>query len=511
MRKWLTIALVLYFGLLGKFAAIGINDYNRYDFPHDFIFGAATSAYQVEGAAFEDGRTPSIFDTFAHSGRVTNDGDVACDEYHRYKEDIQLMVKTGLDAYRFSISWSRLIPNGRGPINPKGLEYYNNLINELISQGIEPHVTLMHSDSPQVLEDEYEGFLSLRIIEDFTAYVDVCFREFGDRVQYWTTFNEANVFVMSGYDIGSSPPDRCSFPFGSENCTAGNSTTEPYLVTHHILLAHASAAKLYKEKYQAKQQGFLGFNLFAYQFLPFRNTTEDILAAQRSNSFFVGWFMDPFVYGDYPEIMKSNAGTRIPSFTKNQSELVKGSIDFIGLNYYTIIYAKNTELMQEPRDYVADRGARWIYYNISTESPKEVHTYPTLPWGLQGVLEYFKNVYGNLPIYIHENGQVTDYNLSVNDPTRVEYLQAHIGGVLDAVRNGSNTKGYFVWSFLDVFELLFGYDYTYGLYYVDFSDPNLTRYPKLSQKWYSGFLRGRNVCLDDGNRGENMLTKLYKS
>uniref|UniRef100_A0A803MPD2 Uncharacterized protein n=1 Tax=Chenopodium quinoa TaxID=63459 RepID=A0A803MPD2_CHEQI len=197
------------------------------NFPSDFIFGASSSAYQVEGAAFEDGRTPSIYDTFSHSGRITGGGEVACDEYHRYKEDVQLMVNTGLDAYRFSISWSRLIPR------------------------IQPHVTLIHSDLPQVLEDEYEGFLSPRIIEDFTAYVDVCFREFGDRVQHWTTFYEANIFPLGGYDAGITPPARCSYPFGLVNCTIGNSTTEPYVVAHQILLAHASAARIYKEKYQA--------------------------------------------------------------------------------------------------------------------------------------------------------------------------------------------------------------------------------------------------------------------
>lgn len=235
---------------------------NRHDFPPGFIFGSATSAYQVEGAAFEDGRKASIFDTFAHSGFYGEEnGDVATDMYHRYKEDVQLMVETGLDAFRFSFSWSRLIPDGRGHVNPKGLQYYNNLINELISNGIQPHGTLMHLDLPQTLEDEYGGFLNRRIIEDFTAYADVCFREFGDRVPYWTTINEANIFIVGGYNNGNGPPGRCSFPFGQNNCTVGNSTTEPYIAAHNMLLAHASAAMLYKEKYQAKQQGHIGFSL----------------------------------------------------------------------------------------------------------------------------------------------------------------------------------------------------------------------------------------------------------
>ncbi|XP_021763660.1 cyanidin 3-O-glucoside 5-O-glucosyltransferase (acyl-glucose)-like [Chenopodium quinoa] len=193
-------------------------------------------------------------------------------------------------------------------------------------------------------------------------------------------------------------------------------------------------------------------------------------------------FMDPFVYGDYPGTMKTIVGTRLPRFTKNQSEMVKGSIDFIGLNYYTINFAKDTKLIQEPRHYVGDR-LKLFHLHFSLLSnlitcifnliPQQ--TYPNLPWGLQGFLEYFKNVYGNPPVYIHENGQVMEYNSSLNYLSRVEYLQGHIGGVLDAVRNGSNTKGYFVWSFLDSYELLFGYDYTYGLYYVNFSDPSFPR------------------------------------
>ncbi|GAU47799.1 hypothetical protein TSUD_263300 [Trifolium subterraneum] len=231
------------------------NAFSRNDFPPHFLFGASTSAYQVEGAAHEDGRKPSIWDTFAHSGNgglYKGDGDIACDQYHKYKDDVQLMSKMGLDAYRFSISWSRLIPDGKGPINPKGLQYYNNLINELTRQGIQPHVTLYHWDLPQALEDEYGGWVSRRIIKDFTAYADICFREFGDRVKRWTTVNEGNVVSIGGYDAGILPPQRCSSP-SIFNCSKGNSSIEPYLVTHHMLLAHASAARLYRTKYKVNR------------------------------------------------------------------------------------------------------------------------------------------------------------------------------------------------------------------------------------------------------------------
>ncbi|KAK9756965.1 hypothetical protein RND81_01G132600 [Saponaria officinalis] len=422
---------------------------------------------KVEGAAFEDGRTPSIFDTFAHSGRTPGNANVTVDQYHKYKEDVELMAETGLDAYRFSISWSTLIPNGRGPVNPKGLEYYNNLIDALVSKGIQPHVILVHSDAPQMLEDEYGGFISPKIIDDFVAYADVCFREFGNRVLHWTTINEANIFVIGGYDTGDSPPCRCSFPFG-RNCTTGNSTTEPYLAGHHLLLAHASATRLYKEKYHGKQRGVVGFSLYAFDFIPFTNTEVDVIAAQRSYDYFIGWFMQPLVHGEYPLVMRTNAGTRLPVFTRNETELIKGSFDFIGLNYYTVFRVKDNSisLTKEPRDFMADHASTWQYINDMI--PFEGHPFLNTPWGLQGVLEHFKQVYGNPPIVIHENGQISDhsgdYNTILNDQSRVEYLQAHIGALLDAVRNGSNAKGYFVWSFIDVYEIIFGTKYTFGLY-----------------------------------------------
>jgi beta-glucosidase len=224
----------------------------RADFPPEFIFGAGSSAYQVEGAFAEDGRKPSIWDTFSHSGYSVDGatGDVTADQYHKYKEDVKLLQDMGVDAYRMSISWSRLIPDGRGAVNPKGLEYYNNLIDELLSHGIQPHVTIYHFDFPQALQDEYNGILSPRFVEDFTAYADVCFKNFGDRVKHWSTVNEPNIEPIGGYDQGILPPRRCSFPFGVLSCDNGNSTTEPYIVAHHLLLAHSSAVSLYREKYQ---------------------------------------------------------------------------------------------------------------------------------------------------------------------------------------------------------------------------------------------------------------------
>ncbi|WOH01592.1 hypothetical protein DCAR_0520976 [Daucus carota subsp. sativus] len=454
--------------------------FSRDDFPSDFVFGSGTSAYQVEGAAFEDGKKPSIWDNFSHSGNWQGDnGDIACDGYHKYKEDVQLMMDTGLEAYRFSISWSRLIPNGRGLVNPKGLQYYNNVIDELIGHGIQPHVTLSHFDLPQVLEDEYEGWLSRKAVRDFTAYANVCFREFGDRVFHWTTFNEANMVAMAGYDMGMMPPGRCSISLFGSNCDKGNSSYEPYTVAHNMLLAHASAARLYKKKYKAAQQGSIGINVFSYWFVPYSNSVADVIATQRANEFYVGWIVNPLVFGDYPGIVKKNAGTRIPAFTNAESKYLKGSIDFLGVNHYATTYIKDrsSSLDTDNRDIMADMAIEMAY----GRSPYK---------GLQELLEYLKHVYKDTSIYIHENGKATPSTGSLNDTSRVELMQGFIGSMLDALRNGANVKGYFSWSFLDVFEIMIGSKF--GLYYVDFDDKDRRRYPKLSAYWYSSFLNGRN-------------------
>uniref|UniRef100_A0ACD5XXE9 Uncharacterized protein n=1 Tax=Avena sativa TaxID=4498 RepID=A0ACD5XXE9_AVESA len=331
----------------------------RHDFPKGFTFGAGTSAYQVEGAAAEDGRMPSIWDTFTHQGYAPDKAtaDIAADQYHHYKDDVKLMHKMGLDAYRFSIAWGRLIPDGRGRMNPKGLEYYNNLIDELLRHGIEPHVTLYHFDLPQSLQDEYDGLLSPRFVEDFTAYADACFRSFGDRVTHWVTVNEPNIETISGFGSGRLPPRRCSDPFCiGVNCTRGNSTTEPYVAAHNLLLAHASAVSLYRDKYQASQRGQVGITLQAMWHEPATNASQDAAAATRMNEFHIGWFMHPLVYGTYPPLMRSRVGVRLPSLTESNN--LAGSFDFIGLNHYNLnrVRADESALDLKQRNYYADAG-----------------------------------------------------------------------------------------------------------------------------------------------------------
>ncbi|WZY82491.1 hypothetical protein YC2023_028875 [Brassica napus] len=472
-------------------------NYTRNDFPHDFAFGSGTSAYQWEGAYDEDGKKPSVWDTYVHSRNLDN-GDITCDGYHKYKEDVQLMVETGLDAFRFSISWSRLIPNGRGPVNPKGLQFYKNFIHELVSHGIEPHVTLYHYDHPQSLEDEYGGWLNCRIIKDFTAYADVCFREFGNHVKLWTTINEANIFTIGGYDGGGTPPGRCS------TCSSGNSSTEPYLVAHNLLLAHASASRLYKQKYKDTQGGSVGFSIFAIGFRPSTNSNDDELAIQRFKDFFYAWMLGPLTYGDYPDGMKRIIGTRLPVFSEEESELVKGSSDFVGVIHYlaaSVSDAQSKPFLPGDSKFFADMGVLLTYVGNFTAFEYEI-----APWAMEGVLEYIKQSYGNPPVYILENGKPMkqDLQLQHEDTPRIEFVHAYMGAVLKAVRNGSDTRGYFVWSFMDLYELLSGYEYSFGIYSVNFSDPHRKRSPKLSAHWYSAFLKGNTTFLDSQDIMSNL-------
>ncbi|KAF0913086.1 hypothetical protein E2562_020235 [Oryza meyeriana var. granulata] len=340
-------AAVMFGGLLLPFllaVASGEPSISRRSFPKGFIFGTASSSYQYEGGAAEGGRGPSIWDTFTHKhpDKIADksNGDMAANSYHLYREDVRIMKDMGMDAYRFSISWTRILPNGSlsGGINREGIRYYNNLINELLLKGVQPFVTLFHWDSPQALEDKYIGFLSPNIINDYKDYAEICFKEFGDRVKHWITFNEPLSFCVAGYASGMFAPGRCS-PWEQGKCSVGDSGREPYTACHHQLLAHAETVRLYKEKYQVLQKGKIGITLVSNWFVPFSRSKSNIDAARRALDFMLGWFMDPLIRGEYPLSMRELVGNRLPQFTKEQSELIKGAFDFIGLNYYTSNYA----------------------------------------------------------------------------------------------------------------------------------------------------------------------------
>ncbi|ESW22408.1 hypothetical protein PHAVU_005G151500 [Phaseolus vulgaris] len=473
---------------------------NRSSFPTGFVFGTASAAYQYEGAANEGGRKPSVWDEYTHKHpeRINDrsNGDVAVDQYHRYKEDVQIMKNMNLDAYRFSISWSRILPNGKrsGGINHEGINYYNNLINNLLANGLQPYVTLFHWDLPQALEEEYRGFLSPRIVGDFQDYAEVCFENFGDRVKYWITLNEPWSYSNNGYAVGSFVPGRCSKWIDS-TCLGGDSGTEPYVATHYLLLAHAVAVDVYKKKFKNSQKGIIGITLITHWFEPYSNSQADKDASERALDFMFGWYMEPLISGKYPSSMCSLVGKRLPKFSNEESKLLAGSFDFLGLNYYTSYYAANTSKNNKP-SYTTDAnvhqlparngvfigpryGADWLYI---------------YPKGIRQLLLYINKKYNSPLIYITENGMgdFNDPTLSVKemlqDTYRIDYFYRHLYYLLSAIRDGVRVKGYFAWSLLDNFEWKDGYNVRFGLNYVDYKH-GLQRHAKQSAKWFKTFLQ----------------------
>ncbi|KAM1148869.1 hypothetical protein ACFX2B_029227 [Malus domestica] len=469
-----------------------------------FVFGAASASYQVEGAWNEDGRGPSIWDTFTHNHpeKITDrsNGDVAIDQYHLYKKDVAIMKDMKFDAYRFSISWSRLLPNGTlsGGVNRKGIEYYDNLINELLLHGLQPFVTLFHWDVPQALEDAYGGFLSPRIADDFKDYAELCFSLFGDRVKHWITLNEPYTFSNHAYTIGIHAPGRCS-AWQDPTCLGGDSAIEPYLVTHHQLLAHAAAVKVYKEKFQAYQNGVMGITLVSHWFEPASEAKEDIDASYRALDFMFGWFMDPITRGDYPYSMQGLVRERLPKFTDEESKMLIGSFDFIGLNYYSARYAADVpKNYSEPASYLYDPHVTLLTeldgVPIGPQAASNwLYVYPK---GIHDFVLYTKNKYGDPIIYITENGidEVNNSTLSLedalHDTNRTDYYNHHLCYLQAAIKKGSNVKGYFAWSILDNFEWSEGYTVRFGINYVDY-DNGLKRHPKLSTYWFKNFLKKR--------------------
>ncbi|XP_039065693.1 beta-glucosidase 40-like [Hibiscus syriacus] len=472
---------------------------SRASFPKGFVFGTASASYQYEGAVKEDGRGPTIWDTFSHSTGIILDGsnaDVAVDQYHRYVEDIQLMKDMGMDAYRFSIAWSRIFPNGNGEINQAGVDHYNNLINALLAKGTEPYATLYHWDLPQALEDKYIGWLDPRIINDFALYAETCFEKFGDRVKHWITFNEPHSFSIQGYYTGFEAPGRCSTGF----CMVGNSSTEPYIVAHNVLLSHAAAADIYRKNYKDKQNGSIGISLDVKWFVPATNATGNIEATQRAQDFQLGWFLDPLIFGDYPSSMRSRVGTRLPTFTESESALLKGSLDFVGINHYTTYYASQNAtnpISDLLNDVVSDANAYAIPFDKDGKPIGDVANSIWLyivPYGMRRLMNYLKEKYGNPVVIITENGMDDPNSIlipiedALKDEKRIKYHTDYLTNLLAAIEeDGCNVKGYFAWSLLDNWEWNFGYTSRFGLYFVDYHD-NLKRYPKNSVKWFKNFL-----------------------
>ncbi|CAN6169068.1 unnamed protein product [Urochloa humidicola] len=469
---------------------------SRREFPEGFVFGTAASAYQVEGMAKRGGRGPSIWDAFIEvPGTIPDNAtaDVTVDEYHRYKEDVNIMKKMGFDAYRFSISWSRIFPNGTGKVNQEGVDYYNRLIDYLIQQGIAPYANLYHYDLPLALHEQYLGWLSPNIVEAFADYAEFCFQTFGDRVKNWFTFNEPRCVAALGYDNGLHAPGRCS------RCTAGgNSTTEPYLVAHHLILSHAAAVKRYRDKYQLYQKGRIGILLDFVWYEPFSNSSADQAAAQRARDFHLGWFLDPIINGRYPYSMQEIVKDRLPLFSDEESRMVKGSIDYVGINHYTSFYMKDPGTWDLTAvSYQDDWHVDFVYERNGVPIGTQANSYwlYIVPWGINKAVNYVKGTYENPTMILAENGMDQPGNISitqgVHDTIRIHYYRDYITELKKAIDDGARVIGYFAWSLLDNFEWRLGYTSRFGLVYVDYK--TLKRYPKDSAFWFKRMLSKKRI------------------
>ncbi|GAB4833789.1 Beta-glucosidase 44 [Ancistrocladus abbreviatus] len=402
------------------------------------------------------------------------------------------MEKLNFDAYRFSISWSRIFPEGTGRVNWKGVAYYNRLINSMLERGITPYANLYHYDLPLALEKKYNGWLNRRVVEDFANYADFCFKMFGDRVKNWMTMNEPRCIAALGYDNGIDAPGRCSKEYG--NCTAGNSGTEPYIVAHNLLLSHGAAVQRYRQKYQGVQNGRIGILLDFVWYEPLTRGKEDNYAAQRARDFHIGWFLDPIIYGEYPRTMQEIVGDRLPKFMKEDRLMVQGSIDLLGINEYTTFYMYNPPPQEQPQafSYQQDWHVGFAYEKNGVPIGPRAYSewLYDVPWGIYKAITYIKERYGNPTMILSENGMDYPGNQTIfdglDDTRRIAYYRGYLAELKRAINDGANVIGYFAWSLLDNFEWLSGYTSRFGIVYVDYK--TLRRYPKMSAYWFKQLL-----------------------
>ncbi|XP_045512033.1 myrosinase 1-like isoform X2 [Pieris brassicae] len=459
-------------------------------FPNHFLFGTATASYQIEGAWNVDGKSENIWDHLSHQTPcVINNcdtGDVAENSYYLYKRDVEMLRELGVDFYRFSISWTRIFPTGfTDKINEAGVKYYNNLIDELLKNGIIPMLTLFHWDLPQNLQ-QLGGWANPHIVEWFGDYAKAAFELFGDRVKYWITINEPYQICHMGYGAKDLAPLLDSKGFGE------------YLCAKYLLLGHAKAYHTYNNEFRQHQGGEIFITLSAHWFEP--DGEDNVEAANDSNEFNWGHYAHPIfsATGDYPPVMKERIAarsfeqgfqrSRLPEFTAEEIEYVRGTSDYFGLNHYSASYAyrnSSVEGYHASPSIFDDVGV--ITYN--KDSGEGI---VGSPWAFYKLLKSINEMYGNPPVFITENGRGNDGGLEDDD--RVTYYRQYISAMLDAMDEGCDVRGYTTWSLMDNFEWLKGYSVRFGLYQVDMSSPERTRTPRKSALVYKEMLRSR--CLD---------------
>lgn len=431
----------------------------RTDFPAGFTFGVATSSYQIEGAAQEGGRGPSIWDTFCREpGRIRDrsNGDVACDHYHRWEADLDLIAALGVDAYRFSVAWPRVQPGGSGPVNAAGLDFYERLTDGLLARGVEPHVTLYHWDLPQPLQDA-GGWTNRDVAHRFAEYSAAVAERLGDRVKSYATLNEPWCSSILSYEIGEHAPGL-------------KDRRLALAAAHGLLLGHGLALPEIRRHAPGAQAGVV-LNLGPQ--MPASDRPEDVAAAWLSDGRLNRWFLDPLLRGEYPADVWEACGADVPEVQGGDLALTSAPLDFLGINYYT-------------RGVVGASGGGIPAGAPVTDMGWEIH-----PQGLTALLTRLKADYPSLPpVVITENGAAFADELRdgrVQDAGRVQYLQTHLEALRGAIEAGVDVRGYFAWSLMDNFEWAYGYEKRFGLVYVDY--PTQTRVLKDSAHWYREFLR----------------------
>lgn len=441
-------------------------------FAKDFIFGTATSSYQIEGAVNAGGRTPSIWDEFSKQpGKVWNGdtGEVACDHYHRFEEDIEIIKSLGVDSYRFSIAWPRIFPR-EGEYNPEGMAFYRNLAIKLNEAGIRPFVTLYHWDLPQWAHEK-GGWVNRDSVDWFLDYATKCFEELDDVVSMWITHNEPWCAALLGYYEGVHAPGHTSL-------------NEAVKVAHHLLVSHGKAVEVYKERLQFEKP--IGITLNLTPVYPAGATANDELAANNFDGYINRWFLDPIFKGSYPKDIMNLYSRYVDGFDfiqEGDMDAIGTSCDFFGINFYNrslIKYSKEAPLLFEPAE---------------SDYPKTGMGWDVSPNEFRELIRTLRSDYTDLPIYITENGAAFPDELeedgTVRDVGRKDYVEQHIRAIAELNDEGMNIQGYYLWSLLDNFEWAFGYDKRFGITYVDFATQN--RYLKDSAKRYAEIVKSRSI------------------